>query len=144
MTNKEIVDTLSLDDYKVACQTTWGEARGEIFNGKVAISLVGLNRLKKQTWYGKTLEKVFKKPQQFSCWNDHDYNYDGVVGLGWWDADRYDITRAVRQAFYWFITENDITKGATHYHNSRILPSWAKGKTPCAEIGNHVFYNNID
>jgi spore germination cell wall hydrolase CwlJ-like protein len=143
MNNREVVESLSVEDAKIAVQTAWGEARGEEFEGKVAIVLVGLNRVKQQTWYGKTLKDVFLKPQQFSCWNTHDYNYDGVVGLSWWDADCLEINRAVKQAFYWYRSEHDITKGATHYHTKKVNPSWAKGHKPCVEIGNHLFYNDI-
>ena len=25
-----------------------------------------------------------------------------------------------------------------------ISPKWAEGKTPCAEIGEHLFYNDIE
>ncbi|MFR2533048.1 MAG: cell wall hydrolase, partial [Alphaproteobacteria bacterium] len=38
----------------------------------------------------------------------------------------------------------DKTNGATHYHTRHVWPDWAKGKIPCAEIGRHFFYNDIE
>jgi hypothetical protein len=35
----------------------------------------------------------------------------------------------------------DCTKGANHYHSTRITaPYWAKGQTPTTTIGHHIFY----
>jgi spore germination cell wall hydrolase CwlJ-like protein len=35
---------------------------------------------------------------------------------------------------------------ATHYHARwmRDPPRWARGKAPCATIGQHLFFNDID
>ena len=38
----------------------------------------------------------------------------------------------------------DNTCGATHYHTKQLCPAWSIGKIPCAELGSHVFYNDIE
>jgi len=38
----------------------------------------------------------------------------------------------------------DKTCGATHYHLRSLRPKWSIGKIPCTEIGNHIFYNDIE
>ncbi|MFC7476471.1 cell wall hydrolase [Dankookia sp. GCM10030260] len=34
----------------------------------------------------------------------------------------------------------DPTEGATHWHDAAVLPGWAVGRVPSAEIGGLVFY----
>ena len=38
----------------------------------------------------------------------------------------------------------DITKGATRFHDIFSYPLWARGKAPCFEACDKIFYNNID
>lgn len=39
------------------------------------------------------------------------------------------------------VTWQPVAGGANHYHAVTIpRPYWAKGRTPCAAIGNHIFY----
>jgi len=38
---------------------------------------------------------------------------------------------------------DDPTGGATHYHARGLMPAWARGQDPSAEIGNHLFYNDV-
>jgi len=37
-------------------------------------------------------------------------------------------------------TIKDITKKATHYHNTSVDPYWVGGMNLVAQIGNHIFY----
>jgi spore germination cell wall hydrolase CwlJ-like protein len=39
---------------------------------------------------------------------------------------------------------DDPTGGATHYHVRGLLPAWAREREPSAEIGNHLFYNDVE
>ena len=38
----------------------------------------------------------------------------------------------------------DFTNGATFYHTKAVRPRWAMHKSPCYEVGNHLFYNDIN
>jgi len=101
-----------------------------------------INRVKAQSWYGDHIKGVCLKEWQFSCWNDNDPNKEKILALDWSDTA---FCKAVTLSYYF--TKNKIddnTNGATHYHTKTISPNWAEGKTPCAEIGDHLFYNDIE
>lgn len=129
------------NDIDILARTIYGEARGESTAGQIAVGNVILNRYKSHKWFsGNTISETCKKPFQFSCWNTNDANYHKIL----------TATEAVLKPF-WNIAERlingeyaDNTNGATHYHTNKIKPAWTKGKLPCATIGNHIFYNNID
>ena len=128
-------------DIDVLARTIYGEARGESRDGQIAVGWVILNRYHTGRWFaGETIAEVCQKPLQFSCWNKNDPNCKKIT----------TATEAVLRP-YWELAERlvndefaDITNGATHYHTKNCRPAWSKGKLPCAIIGNHVFYNNID
>ena len=143
-TNKQIIEAINMIDYITLCQTVYGEARGEETQGRMAVVHVILNRVKKSGWMGKTVYDVCLKNQQFSCWNDNDPNCDKVKGLTWYDAEYNGIFHDVKLALNWWMSGEDITLGATHYHTKSVHPQWSFDKVPCITIGNHLFYNNID
>lgn len=127
-------------------RTLWGEARGESDAGMAAVACVIINRFENKKWYsGKNLGETAKfcvkgsKYHQFSCWNEGDPNQAKMLKLTYVELKReLEIIRTLLNDY------QDITKGATHYHARNCAPVWAIGKKPCAEIGNHLFYNNID
>ena len=101
-------------DIDILARTIYGEARGEIEEGKRAVGLCILNRYKSKKWFSaNTIAEVCQKPLQFSCWNKNDPNCKKITT-------------------------------ATDYHTKNCRPAWSRGKLPCAIIGNHVFFNNID
>ena len=128
-------------DIDILARTIYGEARGESKHGKYAIALVVYNRYISHKWFaGKTIADTCLKARQFSCWNTDDPNCEKIKKL---------TTEQLRD--YYTIAEDvikgkciDITHGATHYHTKAINPRWARGKSSCAVIGNHIFYKNID
>lgn len=128
-------------------KTMWGEARGEGIEGLSAVAHVVFNRVARQTYWGKTIEEVCLRPYQFSCWNANDPNRaqllqltsaNGIYALALQLAQQLrdlDPAERVRQ---------DAVGGATHYHARTIPPPrWARGRTPCARIRNHLFYRDI-
>ncbi|MBI1326040.1 MAG: cell wall hydrolase [Alphaproteobacteria bacterium] len=131
----------------VLARTLWGEARGEGTAGMQAVANVILNRAEiskrlKGYWWGNTLIEVCQKPRQFSCWNKEDANYTKVLSVT--EKDIYFATalRIAKRAVASVLP--DITKGATHYHAASITPYWARGVTPCAKLGRHLFYQLIE
>lgn len=128
-------------DIDILARTIYGEARGENTTGQRAVGLVILNRYKSGKWFsGKTIADTCLKPLQFSCWNATDPNCAKIKSIGARAlADYWDMAERLIKGEY-----ADITNGATHYHTKNIKPAWARGKMPCAEIGNHVFYKGID
>ncbi len=130
----------------VLARTLWGEGRGEGPAGMEAIAAVILNRVKVSQnhggyWWGNDIISVCQKPYQFSCWNRSDPNYQKLQAIT--DKDIHFVTalRISRRAVAG--TLSDPTGGATHYHEKSIMPSWAKGVTPCAVIGRHIFYQLV-
>lgn len=128
----------------ILARTLWGEARGEGRDGMAAVASVVLNRVKRQTYWGRTVEEVCRKPYQFSCWNANDPNRVKLLAAviadpGFTVAE--DISAA---ALRHELADN--TAGATHYHarGLRPLPRWASNHLPCATIGQHLFYNDIN
>ncbi len=137
------------DDLIVLAKTIYGEARGENKPGKYAVALVIHNRWKKiiKKKPKTQIKDVCLAPYQFSCWNKNDTNYK-VLSTDDSDINKKGFHDRLMEALYVLcvheLDDDDITNGATHYHTYNILPYWAKGKEPCAKIGNHWFYNNID
>jgi len=122
-------------------RTLWGEARGESRAGKEGVASVILNRLKKPRRFGGTIEEVCRKPFQFSCWNTDDPNFVKLKNVDRNDQSFAECLEIAERA----VAEQlpDSTLGADHYHTSGVSPNWSRGKTPCIQIGNHLFFNNI-
>ena len=136
------MDMETFDDISVRAGTLWGEARNQGDEGMIAVGNVIMNRVKAKSWYGDHIKGVCLKAWQFSCWNENDPNREKILALDWSDNA---FCKAVTLSYYF--TKNkmdDNTNGATHYHTKTISPNWAEGKTPCAEIGDHLFYNDIE
>lgn len=127
-------------DFEIMAKTIFGEARGETHEGQVAVACCILNRFKSGKWFaGKSIADTCQKAWQFSCWNENDPNRAVLESLTFPTYSKYFpiIEEAQRE---------DITNGATHYYAPKVVacPKWAKGKKPCAEIGNHLFFKDID
>ena len=126
---------MSEKETDILARTIYGEARGESISGMEAVASVVLNRVafakrRGRFWWGNSIAEVCRAPKQFSCWNRNDPNY------------RLICKRIAGRAVAGLL--EDKTNGATHYHTRHVWPDWAKGKIPCAEIGRHFFYNDIE
>lgn len=129
----------------VLARTLWGEARGEKLAGLRAVAAVILNRAthRRVHWWGNSIVGVCRAPMQFSCWNGNDPNLPKLLAVTSSDT-RFKICGDVADEALDGLLATDCKLGATHYHTKSILPRWASGKVPCADIGNHLFYNNIE
>ncbi|MGE5545571.1 MAG: cell wall hydrolase [Solirubrobacterales bacterium] len=132
----------------VLARTLWGEARGEPVAGKEAVASVVLNRVARakaaggRHWWGGTVEEVCRRPWQFSCWNPGDPNRAKIEAVTMEDRTFRTCVRIARRALGGVVA--DATEGATHYHAIGLLPPWARGLTPTAEIGGHLFYKDVE
>ncbi len=140
----------ALDDLTLLALTVWGEARGEPFDGQVAVAHVIMNRARDQ----KPIAEVVLKPWQFSFFNTEDSSRPRIGAIDeaspeWWLA-----YKAAAAAFFDLIP--DTTNGATHYLNVEAtkkitggrLPAWAAKPGDATQvderkvmvaIGRHVF-----
>lgn len=131
----------------ILARTLWGEARGESVRGKEAVAAVVLNRVRRAQargsyWWGASVIEVCRRPWQFSCWNPSDPNAAKCAAVTVDDRNFRTCLRIARRAIAGVI--DDPTAGATHYHAKGVLPPWARGKVPSADIGNHLFYSDVE
>lgn len=136
--------TDQFDTPMILSLTVWGEARGEGSEGQQAVFNVIMNRVKSgTTWWGSDPRSVCLHPYQFSCWNNNDPNLPQMIKVG--ESGVLDPNFDQIQTLAQMALEDnlpDITYGATSYYDKRMTspPSWAEGKTPCKDIGHHLFF----
>ena len=131
----------------VLARTIWGEARGEPTRGKEAVAAVVLNRVRRarkrgRYWWGNDIESVCLKPYQFSAWNPSDPNRDKLLSVTSDNRAFRACLRIARRAVHGEL--DDPTRGATHYHTRAVNPPWARDRAASAEIGRHLFYNDVE
>jgi len=135
-------------DVLLMAKTIVGEARGESWEGKLAVAHVIMNRLKAGGWYGSTIPQVINKPYQFSCWNKKDINR-AIASKPEKHPDEsawQECQAAAKLVYEGKVKDN--TRGATHYltHHRfmRICKSytdhWLFNVKPVCIIGEHIFF----
>lgn len=126
----------------VLARTLWGEARGEGRDGMRAVAGTILNRAARPGWWGRSVAEICLKPRQFSCWLESDPNRVKLLAVDGRDRQFASALSIAVDALAGILP--DYTFGATHYHARDCTPAWVNGRTPCAVIGRHAFYNDID
>lgn len=127
---------ITLQDMDIAARTIAGEARGEPYEGQIAVACVILNRWR--IGMGQSLFEVCLQPYQFSCWNTGDPNRQYISKLRAYDKVYQTAMRALIGAI-----DNPLRYGPiTHYHAANITPAWAKNMRRATQIGRHIFYKN--
>lgn len=141
---KQILTKLAgLSAKDLLARLLFGEARGEILEGQVAVANVVMNRAKIGGWYGKTVKEVALKPWQFSCFNEDDPNLRLTAS----PPMREPFTQCeliAELALKYLLTDN--TGGATHYANLDVCaPAWAKSDkmVHLCKIGRHTFFKEL-
>lgn len=132
-----------MTDLEILARTVWGEAEGEPWETKVAISHVIQNRVDAKSWFGATLGGVCTKAYQFSCWNIGTERRAQMIAVTLDDSAFRDCVAAAA-GIVLDLTE-DRTNGSTHYYDQSISPpSWTKGHLPTVQLGKLIFFNNIE
>lgn len=123
------------------------EARGETYDGKVAVAWVIRNRVEHPDWYGKDYHSVITKKAQFTSINPPDslFNKGGEPNLRCYgcstDPVWMDSWKAATLVYNGQV--EDLTKGATYYYAKSMdanPPVWAAKFKPTAVVGNHRFF----
>lgn len=131
----------TLDDILIAARTVYGEARDQPFKGQKAVAHVLRNRVSAgDAGPDHSLASAALRWRQFSMWNSGNPNREKALTADVNDPAFRQALHAVVEA----LDEEDFTKGARHYHAQHIKPEWALGRKPVAEIGTHMFYNNVE
>ena len=138
-------------DTDIVARTLYGEARGEGIKGIEAVACVIQNRYKACRWFTgyifkdgqrvPSLTQTCLKNGQFSCWNQYDRNCAIIKKVNATNKIFQDCLIVAKKVVEGKL--KDFTGGATHYHTRQIMPCWARGKTPCFEYKNHIFYKDV-
>lgn len=137
----------NFEDIDVLVRTIYGEARGEYKRhdgGMAALIAVGnvmMNRLKAQTWYGRTIKDICQKPFQFSCWNRQDPNRELLMSAHIEQEPIFKICHQVAEqvaTYQW----PDLTHGSDHYYAVTLSPPpvWSQQVKPRLKLGQHLFF----
>lgn len=133
-------------DIDILARTIYGEARGLFCKrdgglaSLISVANVVINRLKANTWFGRTLSDVCLKPFQFSCWNRNDPNRS-VIEKVTLDSPLFalcvDVATHVALGKW-----PDLTKGSDHYYANWLKPApkWSLGHSPLVHISDHIFF----
>ena len=118
----------SSTDLGALTRVVYGEARGESDEGKIAVAWTVINR---HNISGKSIQFEATKKSQFCC-------YGGEMK----ETNARDKCKQIADDAIKGIN-SDPTGGATFFYSGNNVPSWAKGKSPCATIGGHKFFKDI-
>lgn len=125
------VSAKELTKAEITCLTrnAYFEARNQGEKGILATVFVVLNRTK-DSRFPSTPCKVISMPSQFS-W----YGKGKVVK----DHKTYkEVEVLVKEVLDG--KHKDITRGSTHFHTTKVNPSWCKKMIKTVKIKDHVFY----
>ena len=120
---------LTKDEITCLTRNAYFEARNQGEKGILATVFVVLNRTK-DSRFPSTPCKVIHQPMQFS-W----------IGKGKVVKDHKtykEVEVLVKEVVEG--KHKDITRGSTHFHTTKVKPSWCKKMTKTVKIKDHVFY----
>ncbi|WP_078594035.1 cell wall hydrolase [Evansella clarkii] len=114
-----------VDDIRKMARVVHGEARGESYEGKVAVASVILNRVEDRG-FPSTIHNVIFQRNAFTAVHDGQYNLTPEPAA----------YQAVKDAWLGW----DPSRGATYYYNPDIATSeWIFTRDTILRIGNHLF-----
>ena len=117
--------TTSNSDLNLLARCVYAEARGETYQGQVAVAAVVLNRVKSPS-FPNTIAGVIYQPYAFSSVND------GQINL---TPNKTAISAAQDALNGW-----DPTYGCLYFYNASTSTSkWIYNRKTVVTIGNHVF-----
>src|SRR5699024_4140489 len=115
----------SRNDIKLMANAVYGEARGEPYEGQVAVAAVILNRVKTAT-FPNTVSGVIFEPRAFTA------VADGQIWLTTNEQDEIAVLDAING---W-----DPTRDAEYYANPDTATSgWIWPRPQMKQIGKHIF-----
>ncbi|MED4452346.1 cell wall hydrolase [Metabacillus fastidiosus] len=114
-----------LKNIEMMARVVHGEARGETYEGKVAVAAVILNRVS-ATGFPKNTHDVIFQTNAFSAVHDGQYNLT---------PNRYAYRAVIDALKGW-----DPTHGSVYYYNPRLATNkWIFTRETVLRIGNHLF-----
>lgn len=120
-------------------QAIYFEARGEPFEGQLAVAQVILNRVRDERYPNEICAVVFENETwrhrcqfSFACDGRSDRPRDFSAWVSAIKTARMVGTGHLR----------DVTYASTHYHAEYVEPEWAARFHRTVKIGRHYFYRN--
>lgn len=131
------------EETKWMAHNIYHESRGEPYDGKVAVAIVTINRVRSEM-FPNTIKGVVIQPSQFSWYNDglSDTPTDTVSYNECLEISKYVIS-------LWKIGMIDILirqkglDGVKWYHNETVEPKWSDHYQFVAKIGGHFIYKDV-
>ena len=122
--NKEVIN-ITNEELLLLSKLVTGEARGESYEGQVAVAAVVINRVKDPR-FPNTIRDVIYQKNAFSVVKDGSINMQPTESA----------YTAAQEALY----GSDTTNRAIYFWNPDIATcKWIKTLNPYMRIGNHVF-----
>lgn len=113
------------EDLELLARIIHAEARGETFEGQVAVGAVVLNRVKHPR-FPQTIREVIYQPGQFTAVTDRQIELPP-------DSKAYLAAEAALEG-------QDPTNGALYYYNPKLATDkWIRTRMIVKSIGNHHF-----
>ncbi|HHV64376.1 MAG TPA: spore cortex-lytic protein [Peptococcaceae bacterium] len=113
------------DDLEILARIIYAEARGESFEGQVAVGAVVLNRVQHPD-FPKTIREVIYQPGQFTAVKDKQIELTP-------DERAYQAAQAALEGL-------DPSNGALYYYNPKTATDkWIRTRSVIRNIGNHCF-----
>lgn len=117
--------SVTQEDMELLARAVYSEARGEPFQGQVAVAAVILNRVQHPE-FPNTISGVIFEPWAFTAVNDGQF----------WLTPNATAYAAVKEA----LAGNDPSGDAIFYYNPVTATNqWIRTRPVVARIGNHVF-----
>jgi Cell Wall Hydrolase len=149
MTDEEV--KISLDEVQALGLTLYGEARGELIEGKIFVGSVIRNRVLTPMRWPDTYRRVCFQNAQFSCWSPlgGSQNYERTMDAARFLADKEPLIKNSVLNECMFVARGiveqvllDRSGGCNHYVTEALYEqgtvSWLKGKIPHIFVGSHV------
>lgn len=115
-------------------QNIFWEARGETFEGKLAVGIVTLNRVSSPNYPNNVCDVVWQR-KQFS-WT-HDGKSDNPKSKNSYiDKQAWIESKKIAKA----LIKVYPIKNSISYHSKKVNPYWANKNKKVGQIGNHIFY----
>ena len=119
-------DGLTPQDINLMAHVVYGEARGEPFEGQVAIAAVLINRLHDPAKFPHSIPGIVYQPGAFDCVTDGQINLQP-------NQTAYKAVMAALQGW-------DPADGALYYFNpAKATSAWIWSKPEITQIGHHIF-----
>lgn len=127
----------SIREQHCLAQAVFYEARGETYEGQLAVAEVVRNRVKSEHWPDTYCGVVYEgSTRSTGC--QFTFTCDGSMkvrprGPAWRQA------QAIASEVYGGLTP-PLTNAATHYHTMAVDPYWNNSLVETRRIGSHIFY----